>query len=95
MSAVPGPWNTKPHTCHARFCETPVKPEMLMCAKHWRMVPRALQQDVWKNYRDGQCDDKQPSEAWHEAADAAIDAVLRKECAIAKAKPVTRGGFRP
>jgi len=78
------------HRCHARFCETPTKPEMLMCLKHWRMVPKVLQHEVWLHYRPGQCDDKEPSNAWHEAADAAIEAVLRKECAAAKA----RGGAR-
>jgi hypothetical protein len=63
------------HTCHALGCETPCKPEFLMCLKHWRMVPLKLQQRVWATYRHGQCDDKSPSEQWHEAADAAIAAV--------------------
>jgi hypothetical protein len=52
---------------------------MLMCLRHWRMVPRKLQEAVWRTYRPGQCDDKDPSEAWHEAADAAIAAVAAKE----------------
>lgn len=42
---------------------------MLMC---WRRVPRRIQRAVWAAYRVGQCDDRNPSEAWHEAADAAI-----------------------
>lgn len=67
------------HHCHARGCATPCKPEMLMCLKHWRMVPRKLQRAVWATYRPGQCDDKQPSVEWHEAADAAIAAVAAKE----------------
>lgn len=50
-----------------------------MCLKHWRMVPRAIQQRVWGEYRQGQCDDKNPSKAWHSAADAAIAAVAAKE----------------
>lgn len=52
---------------------------MLMCFAHWKMVPKALQDDVWKHYRAGQCDDKKPSEAWHKAANAAIAYVARKE----------------
>lgn len=36
------------------------------------MVPRRLQQAVYKHYRSGQCDDKRPSREWHEAANAAI-----------------------
>lgn len=67
------------HRCHARGCTKPVKPEMLMCFAHWRMVPRLIQRAVWMHYREGQCDDKDPSELWHVAADAAIGAVARKE----------------
>lgn len=70
------------HRCHARNCPTPVKPEMLMCLKHWRMVPKALQREVWRTYRHGQCDDKQPSRSWHDAADAAIKAVADKEARL-------------
>lgn len=70
------------HHCHALDCRTPVKPELLMCLKHWRMVPRHLQQEVWRTYRPGQCDDMQPSEEWHAAADAAIAAVAAKEAQV-------------
>jgi hypothetical protein len=45
---------------------------MLMCKKHWAMVPRLVQTMVWSTYREGQCDDKNPSSAWHYAADHAI-----------------------
>lgn len=66
-----------------------------MCLKHWRRVPKNVQRRVWSTYRHGQCDDKQPSEAWHQAADAAIGSVAQKEgrpvsenerCAIAAAE---------
>lgn len=67
------------HHCHARGCKVNVPPERLMCLRHWRLVPRTLQRAVWANYRDGQCDDKQPSRAWFAAADAAIEAVWRIE----------------
>jgi len=43
-----------------------------MCPQHWRRVHPKIQRAVWRTYRDGQCDDKSPSEAWHKAADAAI-----------------------
>ena len=43
------------------------------------MVPKPLRNEVWKHYRDGQCDDKNPSAAWHKAADAAIAAVAKHE----------------
>jgi hypothetical protein len=69
------------HTCHARGCTRRCPPEHLMCRAHWGMVPLRLQRAVWDAYRPGQCDDKQPSESWHEAADAAIAAVAEIEAA--------------
>lgn len=67
------------HHCHARGCSRVVPPEMLMCKRHWFMVPAPIRQQVWSTYRPGQCDDMNPSTAWHAAADAAIKAVFDKE----------------
>ena len=67
------------HTCHARGCGVAVAPELLMCLAHWRKVPRSIQRAVWATYRPGQCDDRSPSAAWHDAADAAIGFVARLE----------------
>lgn len=67
------------HACHAADCTAHVAPEMLMCRKHWFMVPRDLQRRVWATYRPGQCDDWQPSKAYCEAAKAAVIAVAEKE----------------
>lgn len=69
----------RPHTCHARGCRTPVKPELLMCLAHWRKVPRPIQRAVWVAYRVGQCADKDVSKEWMLAADAAIGFVARAE----------------
>jgi hypothetical protein len=77
------------HHCHARGCSTPVPPERLFCLRHWQMVPRNLQAAVWRHYRDGQCDDKNPSRAWHETADAAIGFV-----ALIEEQSCTRGEVR-
>lgn len=69
-----------PHHCHAIGCATPVPPEMLMCFQHWRRVPKVLQAAVWKAYRPGQCDDwSLVTKEWHAAANAAIQAVAKKE----------------
>lgn len=68
------------HTCHARGCQVEVKPELLMCLKHWKLVPKAIQKRIWAYYRVGQCDDKNPSEEWIEAANEAIRVVWEKEC---------------
>lgn len=67
------------HKCHARNCSTPVPPEMLMCRRHWFMVPKRLRDEVWRTYRPGQCDDMRPSRSWHSAADAAIEYVYNLE----------------
>ena len=75
------PRGDREHRCHARRCDAHCQPEHLMCAKHWRMVPKKLQEAVWATYRPGQCDDMRPSQAWHEAASAAIAAVYEKEFA--------------
>ena len=67
------------HRCHATGCETPCKPEYLMCSRHWNMVPAPIQRAVWATYRRGQCDDKSPAENWLRAAAAAIGAVALQE----------------
>lgn len=67
------------HTCHAIACEKPVPPQMLMCKKHWFMVPLKLRNRVWATYRDGQCDTFDPSSAYCQAAKAAVLAVAEHE----------------
>lgn len=42
------------HTCHAEGCSVQVPPRMFACLRHWRMVPRALQGELWSVYHDGQ-----------------------------------------
>ena len=67
------------HRCHAIGCETRVPPRLLMCAPHWRMVPRELQRQVWATYRDGLEIDKAPSPKYLDAQQAAIAAVRELE----------------
>jgi len=67
------------HNCHAACCTVPVPPEMLMCRKHWYMVPPVLRRQVWRAYRRGQCDDKRPSAAWCLVADMAVAHVAALE----------------
>jgi hypothetical protein len=52
---------------------------MLMCRRHWFLVPKALRDRVWATYRAGQERSKDPSREYLEAADAAIRAVAVKE----------------
>lgn len=77
-----------PHRCHARNCEAPVPPKMLMCRKHWWMVPEPLRREVWRLYRPGQEVDKRPTREYLEAANAAVNAVADRE-----ARPQTEAMF--
>ena len=74
------------HLCHAKGCQVEVPPKMLMCFRHWRMVPRDLQKLVWSYYRPGQEIDKRPSTEYLEVMEAAIDAVAQKETVNAKVR---------
>lgn len=67
------------HTCHAIACGKPVKPELLMCGKHWRLVPKDLQINVWRHYRPGQEKTKVVTREYMEARRQAICAVAEKE----------------
>lgn len=67
------------HTCHAEGCQRAVPRKMLMCGTHWRMVPRPLQDDVWDTYVSGQEERMDPTPAYLYAANAAVEAVARKE----------------
>jgi hypothetical protein len=70
------------HLCHAENCRTEVPPSMLMCRKHWRMVPYKLQKAVWALYVPGQEIRKDPTGEYLEVAQEAIDAVAAKERGI-------------
>lgn len=69
------------HTCHARECDRTVPPKMLMCLRHWRMVPRRLQTLIWARYVPGQEITKTPTAAYLEVMKQAIDAVADREAA--------------
>jgi hypothetical protein len=67
------------HVCHARKCMVPVPPKMLMCKRHWYMVPKELRDRVWATYRRGQEIDKDPSMEYLDAAMAAVRSVAEQE----------------
>jgi len=58
------------HVCHAMGCGTEIEPKLFMCLNHWRMVPKQLQQSVWKHYRPGQEDDKNPTKEYLNVTDS-------------------------
>ena len=67
------------HPCHAEGCEVEVPPRMLMCIKHWRMVPRPLQALVWRHYVPGQEIRKDPTREYLEVQKQAVEIVARLE----------------
>lgn len=67
------------HTCHAEGCSELVPPTMLMCKRHWRMVPRQMRIAVWRWYLPGQELAKNPTRQYLGAANSAIQAVAEKE----------------
>ena len=67
------------HLCHAIGCDVRCPPNRLMCAPHWFMVPEAQRRAVWRLYRPGQEVDRNPSQAYLEAARAAINSVAAAE----------------
>ena len=70
------------HLCHAEACKVAVPPRLLMCAKHWRIVPHGLKLQVWATYQPGQerLDGTAPvTEEYLAAAQDAVDAVAEKE----------------
>ena len=67
------------HTCHAKGCTVEVPPKLLMCLRHWRMVPKEIQSAVWRHYRPGQEIDKKPTAEYLTVMKLAIDAVAARE----------------
>lgn len=67
------------HQCHAIGCSKPVAPYLLMCARHWHMVPRRLQLAVWAQYQPSQEITKKPSANYLVAARDAINAIAEIE----------------
>jgi hypothetical protein len=77
------------HRCHAIKCTVEVPLKLLMCKKHWAMVPPQLKADIWTHYRPGQERDKRPSVEYLQAMRSAIRAVLDVERGI-KYLPIAR-----
>lgn len=67
------------HTCHAPGCTRRVPARMFACLQHWRALPKAYQDAIWREYRPGQEITKDPSPAYM--------AVQRASCARLAFKP--------
>lgn len=61
------------HRCPAEGCTTDCPRHILMCARHWRMVPRPLQTAIRDTWRSGH------TSAWHDNKDQAVALVSSTE----------------
>lgn len=67
------------HVCHATRCTVQVPPKMLMCRRHWYMVPKPLRDAVWAAYVPGQEIRKDPTDEYMAAQQQAVLAVEEGE----------------
>jgi hypothetical protein len=63
------------HHCHANDCPTPTPQSLLMCAKHWRMVPREMQSRVRATFSVRSSAPGADPASWADYYEAAADAV--------------------
>lgn len=65
--------------CDVSGCSAVVPSHLLLCGKHWRLVPKPLQREVYRTWGRRQREPRNPeAKAEHEAAKrAAIEAVNR------------------
>jgi hypothetical protein len=66
------------HVCHAPECHIEIPRSMLMCKKHWVMVPLPIQKRVYKHFRVEQLRNEKPTIDWMWAASDAQTAVAHK-----------------
>ena len=66
------------HKCHADGCTTIVPTQMLMCRRHWRMVPPQIQRSVYQSWAVQQ-HTSEPVERYVKARTAAIAAVKTRK----------------
>lgn len=75
------------HHCHATGCTTDVPPKLFMCRKHWSMVPKDLQDLVWKHYQPGQeLGQATPTREYLDVTERAIAAVAEVEAEKERAR---------
>jgi len=52
---------------------------MLMCRRHWFMIPKALRAEVWAAYVPGQEVRKDPTDEYLKVQRRAVEAVEKRE----------------
>lgn len=69
------------HRCAAEGCEMHVALHLLMCRRHWLLVPRPLREAVWATYQrhQGLPGGPEPTPVYRRNVTAAIKAVAQRE----------------
>ena len=78
------------HKCHAHGCETPVPPAMFMGRVHWFSLRKPMRDAIWREYKPGQENTKNPSPRYMAVQQRAIAELVFKpndEKAAAEALP--------
>jgi hypothetical protein len=52
------------HTCHAHGCPMLVPPSRFACAPHWYSLRKPMRDAIWRHYRSGQENRKDPSASY-------------------------------
>ena len=67
------------HTCHATKCTNKVPEKMFMCKHHWFMLPSFLRDQIWRHYKEGQEERKDPTRLYCETAIECVKYIARLE----------------
>lgn len=68
------------HRCHAEGCHVPTPPRLFMCPRHWAMVPKSMQNEVWAAYRACKTrEDRLRSRRYLTACADAVDHIMGAE----------------
>lgn len=66
----------EPRRCAVPDCGAALDAGLLMCLAHWRMVPRPLQNEVYRTFRERQRTSVRPYEPHLQACRKAVEAVV-------------------
>lgn len=66
------------HTCHWPGCKVEIRTSLFCCRRHWFALPRPMRREIWRTYRRGQEETKNPTREYLAAAHAALDWARRQ-----------------
>lgn len=67
------------HPCRATDCKQLVHDRLLMCRRHWYLVPQELRYEIWRTYKPDEWDDQNLLREYRLAVVRAIETVAIQE----------------